>query len=243
MLFTAQAYVDKLASAECDTQQAVDRLAPLVRCPHLSQFWLSVSMLSDDTDKQLLRGLQPQLKRLMLLKPACSTELGRRVADIPGVPASWLLPLRDIQPGNNSRVSMAWGVDVATIRQAAQNSANQQTAFSLESTFSTVVGGFRWGLQLECKWDDNKQGSTIGLYAKCMNVPAGSFCGCTILLQYAVVIHMQETCYIDDSNRRGWSDFFGLGAMAGVFDEAAWAAKKLPATGSQLCLYVSDVGM
>jgi hypothetical protein len=78
-----------------------ERLAPLVRCPHLSQFWLSASVLSGDADKLLLRGLQPQLKRLLLHKPACTSAPDRTVAaitrNVPDVAVSWLLPLGDIQ--------------------------------------------------------------------------------------------------------------------------------------------------
>jgi hypothetical protein len=60
VLFTAQAYVDNLAAAGGDTQQAVDTLAPLLRCPHLSQLWLSATVLSDDAPRMLLHALQPQ---------------------------------------------------------------------------------------------------------------------------------------------------------------------------------------
>jgi hypothetical protein len=102
VLYTAQAYADNLAKTGCDAQQAVDRLAPLVRCPHLSQHWLSASVLSDDADKLLLRGMQRQLP----LKIACRHDGRLLLTDIkavvPDVPASWLLPVRDIQASNST---------------------------------------------------------------------------------------------------------------------------------------------
>jgi hypothetical protein len=122
VLFTAQAYADRLAAAGLDSsgsQQAVDKLARLVRCPHLSMFWLSASVLSDDASRLLL-GRMPQLKQLLLLKMANSTDALLRADNIQkrvwGVPASWLLPVRDSQQVN--RAQLEWEVDVAAIRQA-----------------------------------------------------------------------------------------------------------------------------
>ena len=42
----------------------------------------------------------------------------------------------------------------------------------------------------------------------------------------------------------GFVDLFGLGHMSGGFDEAAWGAKGLPASGSiKLRLTLEDVGV
>lgn len=40
MLFTACAYIERAAGGWPDLQPALDKLGPLVRCPHLTQFWL-----------------------------------------------------------------------------------------------------------------------------------------------------------------------------------------------------------
>jgi hypothetical protein len=66
VLYTAQAYADKQDISE----QQADTLARLVRCLHLSQFWLSAAALSGDAGKLLLRALQPQLQQQLLLKLA-----------------------------------------------------------------------------------------------------------------------------------------------------------------------------
>jgi hypothetical protein len=248
-LLFAQAYAQLGVTGS--QQQAVDRLTPLVRCPHLSQHWLSASVLSDDADKLLLRGLQPQLKRLLLLKPARITELGLSVADIvrgiPGVPASWLLPVRTITPLSN--VEVEWELDVAAIRQAAKDSATGQGTTSLTSpTSSSPLGGVRWGMELQCSWDARKQGSKVGLFAKGASLPTGSFCRCTYSLNCAAVAFINRpagyTSYLGNNWGMGFDDFFRLGAMLGGFDEVAWVAKGLPTSGSiKLQLTVKDVGM
>jgi hypothetical protein len=260
VLYTAQAYADKLApTSSLQQAAAVNKLAPLVRCPHLSQLWLSASVLSDDADKLLLQGLQPQLKRLLLLKPACSTEAGWRVADIPGVPDSWALPVRQMQPASST--SVLWELNVAAIRHAALISASQQKQFVLRSTSTSLLGGVRWGMQLRCRWDASKEGTTIGLFACAESLPAGSFCRCTFTLSCAAansehpgtithaIARTIAQCYLQGppgSCCRGWMDFFWLGVMR--VDEAAWcniwAAKGLPTSGNiKLKLTVKDMGM
>ena len=154
MLFTAQSYTDKLMSSSSQ-QHAVDKLAPLVRCPHLSQFWLSASVLSRDADKPLLCGLQPagapQLKRLMLLKQAHKVDACLTAAVItqyvPCAPDSWLLPVRDIQPAVRE---LEWTLDVAAIRQAGKDSADQKQTSVRWSPTSCLLGGVKWGMKLEC---------------------------------------------------------------------------------------------
>jgi hypothetical protein len=249
VLYTAQAYVNRLEAAGFDPQQARDKLAPLVRCPHLSQHWLSASVLSDDADKLLLGGLQPQLKRLLLLKPARSTDAGLSAASIARciaqVPASWLLPVREITPF--SSVTAEWELDVTSIRQTARGVAARKHTLTLKSgTLTTPLGGIGWGMELQCAWDSSKKGTTVGLYTLATSLPAGSFCRCTFSLSCAAAtISYQGTEYIGGvGDAMGWRDFFGLGPMSGGFDEAAWAAKGLPTTGSlKLRLTVKDVGV
>ena len=137
MLLTAQAYADRLAGSGSNPafhSLVVKRLAPLVRCPHLSQLWLSASVLSDDADKLLL-GKQPQLKQLLLLKLASSTDASLSAEAVSkkiwSVPSSWLLPVRDIQPVHSARVD--WQLDIAAIRQAALDSVSRQRTTILTS--------------------------------------------------------------------------------------------------------------
>jgi hypothetical protein len=236
----------------------VGKLAPLVRCPHLSQFWLSASVLSDTANKLLLRGLKPQLQQLLLLNSGCSSTAAALSFDdfgsgVPVAPASWLLPERDIQP--ISRAQVEWEVDVAAIRQAAQNSASQKRTVELKSPASCLLGGIMWHMLLQCVWDNSKQGSTVGLFAAAKSLPAGTICRCMFSLECAGVdvagdIVSQRPAHgtrlFKTGSGGGWGvpDFFKVGCMPGGFDEAAWAAKGLPASGTiQLRLTVSDVGV
>jgi hypothetical protein len=204
-------------------------------------------VLSDDAHKLLLQKLQPQVKRLLLLKPACNTGTGRTVADIPDAPASWLLPARDITPV--SSVTVEWEVDLAAIKQVAQDSASHKKNTRLSSTTSCLLGGVMWGIDLKVEWIASKQGSTIGLFARA-KIPPGTYCRCTIRLKCGVFAE-ETSCYIDArTGNWGWPDYFDLGPMSGGFDEAAWddewppLSRRLPATGSiKLQLTVSDVGM
>jgi hypothetical protein len=245
VLYTAQAYGDSLA-----TQTAVDKLAPLVRCPHLPHFWLSASILSSDADKLLLQRMQPQLKQLMLLKAGRSPSADLSEEDIkkgvPDAPASWLLPVRDIQPV--SSMKLEWEVDVAAIRHAAQDSANKKRTTLQWSPTSCLLGGVRWSMQLKYNWDASKQGIMIGLYSRARNLPAGSLPCCTFSLRCVGVDaggHVTHSKRLfSDTSGWGYENVFELGSMPGGFDEAAWAAKGLPASSSiTLRLTVQDVGV
>jgi hypothetical protein len=245
VLFTAQTYSDRLeeTSFSFNQQPELDKLTRLVRCPHLSQFWLSASVLSDNADKLLLRGLQPQLKRLLLLKlnhitdtvlPVTAAEIEEY---IPAAPASWLLPLRDIQPVISGKLD--WEVDVAAIRQAAEKSASQKRTISQESPSSCLLGGVQWGMKLRSSWDASKQGSKLRLSVCARNLPSGTVCRSTYSLECVGVDAVRPcSCHapavFSGTNGQGRTDFFRLGRTCGGFDEAAWAAKGLPASGSLL---------
>jgi hypothetical protein len=200
--------------------------------------WLSASLLSDNADKLLLQGLQPQLKRLLLLKQAHREALTTGIVRerVPHAPASWLLPVRDIQPVTSMQLD--WEVDVAAIKQAAQDSAGQKKTTTLRSPTSCLLGGVLWDMQLRCAWHASKQVSKIGVFVSARNLPAGSISRCT----YHLEIVGDEAESVSASTKlftnSGWGyfDFFRAGFMSSGFDEAAWAAEELPTSGSMLSL-------
>lgn len=106
-----------------------------------------------------------------------------------------------------------------------------------------------WGMELRCSWDASKQGSTITLSAQPQSLPAGSLCSCTYQLLCSSMPELGTAfvtnCFFGDhANAQGRLDLFELGAMSGGFDEAAWAAKALPTSGTVgLMLTVKDVGV
>lgn len=64
VLWTAQAYVSTQATPE-QQQAEAQQLAPLVRCPHLSQLWLTAMVASPHASKLLLGQYIPQIHRLL----------------------------------------------------------------------------------------------------------------------------------------------------------------------------------
>jgi hypothetical protein len=200
-------------------QQALDALAPLVRSPHLSLFWLSTSVLTDHAERSVLWGLQASVKRLLCRKQACMGTAGLSVEAIkkavPKAPDSWL--------------------------------SQQKTTF-LFSPLCVLAGGIKWNMSVEFRWDAAKQGSSLGLFAMAADLPAGAFCPCTCSFNPrhgADVAHTVKftNTYSKDQSGRGFRDFFQIGAMPGGFDEAAWAANGLPTSGSILLMMtVEDVG-
>jgi hypothetical protein len=257
VLYTAQAYTEHLELSGSSSHPALNELARLVRCPHLSQYLLSASVLSIDADKLVLRRLQPQLMQLLLLKAACRPDASLSADDLKGAvvnaPGSWLLPVRDIQPVSSA--SIQWELDAATIRQAAQTSASQEKTTILKSPTSCLLGGISWGLELYCHHSkEGEDGSLvcteIGLYARAKSLPSGSLCRCTYTVECVgvdeVMVCKGSNLFHSVGNESAWgrNDFFKLGPMAGGFDEVAWAAKGLPASGNiVLQLTVADIGM
>ena len=225
------------------------KLAPLVRCPHPSHFWLSASYLSDDAYKLLLIETRPRLKELLLLKAACRSDASLIVANLRdsvlNVPASWLLPVRDIQPVSSA--SMQWELDVAAIREAAQDSASRRGQTVLKSTHSCLLGGISWGIELHAY--PSEQGTMLGLYTRAKSLPSASICHCTYSMEcvgvaMAVTKGSQLFQKKGEKSAWGWHNFFRVGVMSGGFDEAAWAAKGLPTSGNiVLKLTVADVDM
>ena len=72
MLYTVQQYMDSDSKAATN-QQVWERLGPLIRCQHLSHYWLLLSVLSESADSMPLAKMQPQLKQLRQLKGSCNS--------------------------------------------------------------------------------------------------------------------------------------------------------------------------
>jgi hypothetical protein len=190
--------------------------------------------------------LQPQLKRLLLLlKPAFQS--GLRAEDIKSsvsdTPTSWLLPVQDIQSASSQ---VQWQLDVAAIKQAAQDSASQQQHTSLKSPQCCLLGGVLWGILLKCTWDASTNSSSVGVYAHAQSLPFGSFCACTYTLTCPQLAH---SCTGSGHfaghtpQTLGRHDFFRVGPMSGGFDEGRWLASYTPTSGGiVLQLAVKNVG-
>jgi hypothetical protein len=102
-------------------------------------------------------------------------------------------------------------------------------------------------MSLDCEWEDSKQGSRVGMFVHVGTLPTGTVCCCTYSLECVgvdAVDSFTDTHIFDWTQSWGPDDFFKLASMSGGFDEAAWAAKGLPASGNILLrLTVKDVGL
>ena len=71
VLYTAQQYVVRCTRFGFEQRAHAQRLlAPLIRCPHLSHYWLAGSADSDQALGRVLSELRPHLRRLLKLLDA-----------------------------------------------------------------------------------------------------------------------------------------------------------------------------
>lgn len=136
MLFTCQAYLNKMPRNR--QRQAQARLAPTIRCQHLSYMWLSAAALAEtvsaewryldqDEDIPVLNSCQASLQQLLLLRHAEPRfeELRPKLKELlpADAPESWVLPRRISRPV--SSVSMTWALDINSLRDAALRSSQK----------------------------------------------------------------------------------------------------------------------
>lgn len=132
MLYTAQAYLDADSQHCMYSQQSFlsrkQQLSVLIRCPHLSWFWLTAAALASDADrsKMLLGDLQPTLKQLMLAQQvAPGSQMSASVirTEVPGAPESWVLPPRAGKQAGG-KVQVQWVVSVSEIKRVMQETSS-----------------------------------------------------------------------------------------------------------------------
>jgi len=238
VLYTAQKYVDNITDPQ-QKHAAAQKLAPLIRCPHLSPFWLS-----DDAPKLLLNQLSKQVGKLIM---AHQGQLAQPVTDPPKLvlrdaPASWALDKRASKAP--SSVQVTWKLEVSKLCQAAQDSARQQERAVLDCpTVSPPLGGIEWHSWMMIDWDAGKKGTRIGFFTAPRNLPAGMCIHFAFNLQATGLSKFTKSPpFGPDCPDWGWLDVFGLGSLPSGWDEAAWASKGLPATGQlDLTLTITSV--
>lgn len=246
VLYTARQYVGELEDDE-QWNRAQQLLAPLVRCPHLSRYWLSGEFHAADEDETLLSGLRSHMKQLLLLRDvqgdfnvkAANLQEGGLLA---GAPPSWALGCRVSKPV--SRVKLVWQLDICELRDAAHRCAADGCTVELCSpTVTPPLQGTEFSMSLEC--DSEEGGVGISLYGHPCNLYAGMFYHCTLKVHVKNVI--TDTAATPQPHRFGddymwWEDFFGVGRMAGAWDEVAWAKAGLPTSG-QVTIKMTVSGM
>lgn len=229
VLYTAQAWINHSFRVTSLKKE----IAELIRCPQLSNFWLSASVLAQNAGDQLLQPLNSRVTQLQLLRltvpdyPCYGYSIRQA---IPDAPVSWSCGPR--RHSEVCSVSCSWQVDVSTIRQAALASVQQRALQILPcDTTTPPFAGLAWSMELLCKSVEAEgvRGSRIDVHVKSVNAPSGTFYHGSFALavegwQQAagkVLVHMTDGGFT-------FTDPFGVGLLLEGWDEVCWAAKGLP---------------
>lgn len=246
MLFTVQDYLDRHENATAK-QHIQERLGPLIRCQHLSHYWLLLAAFSEDSDKMPVAQLRPHLKQLVMMRSAkasiTAAVLKSQLAD---APPSWLLGKRIITPVND--VQLTWELSVGDLRDTAKRCAAERKVHYLASPDSTPpLGGLDFRLMVVCRPEVSSGAASIDMIVAPADrwIPSDAWCSYTVKLSAPpLTAFSTEAQY--KLRRKAFScfpNFFKVGPMAGGWDEAKWAAKGLPASGTlAVKLTVSKVG-
>jgi hypothetical protein len=214
-------------------------LAPLIRCQHLSTFWLSACVCAKEEGlSALFSRFQQPLKTLLMMRLADKDRVPTQEElqeEFEGAPSSWLLGQRAFK--NVDSVQLVWPLRVAELRSAAQRSCTAKELVRVEcpaAGVSAPLGGMTWSMVLEAEWDADQQATELWLFCIPRNAPHNSWY--TFKGRFDVEGAPELSQSIDCLRAIPGPEGFGLvdvfvGSMSGGWDEAAWAAAGLPAEG------------
>lgn len=237
VLFTAQQYVSAQQVTE-QQQAASEQLALLVRCPYLSPCWLTAGARARQSELLLALLKEHLLNLLACVQLAQNSELSAermRRAILPTAPRSWLQGPRQLKAEVES-VQVTWRLSISQIRQVCQEAAATHTMVQVHSPEQTPpIRGTAY--QLVCSAKPVGSGVTLGIHVCVSTLTqqpdmyvrfSGFLVTRCVRLAFRHSFSAHKTQHVTRS--RGWHDFFALGPMANGFDEAAWAARGMPAT-------------
>jgi hypothetical protein len=234
VLYTAREYLNGLGGEEqCKRGQQL--LAPLIRCPHLSRYWLSGAVHAADDDSALLSELRSHMWQLLMLRDVQGDYVvkGPDLQEgelLAGAPPSWALGGRVSNPV--SSVGLVWRLDVSDLRDAARRCATDRCTARLCSPMVTApLRGTVFRVALDCDWHEG--GVSIGAFGQPCNLYADMYYMCSF--RWQVEGGGTLACVMGEPYRgvdlSGWGDVFDVGCMAEGWDEVAWARKGLPTSG------------
>jgi hypothetical protein len=228
VLYTAQKYVDSQQGDE-QQQAARQQLALLVRCPHLSPFWLSAAARSEES-QLLLAPMRDQLLELLQclqVTPDLKAALLAFKRWVPDQPASWLLGKRQLKAQRPAVVT--WQLAVSDLKQYCEAAASSKGLSSHVSPDVTPpVQGCAYALQLQAQHVE--AGVKVGMFAL-PQTRAKVFVKCSPTFSAGGVSKSFSNLVLTSGISLGLPDFF-IGPMAGGWDEAAWSAKGWPTDGN-----------
>jgi hypothetical protein len=248
VLYTAAKYAAAQAEGELDDAAAAAAaakaaLAPLVRAPLLSSFAVSSAALAAASSQQLLSNYAHHMQVLINLQgKASATEQLEQLRQVECTPSSWLLGHRQLVSSAGGGVRLEWRLAVEELRQACRKGFEQQETVSLHSADSPPLGGVGWYMHVACSQQDGC--TDVGLFAgpSAYDMPPGSF----HKSKFDMVCHdtkcLNSPCMVR-GEVWGGDSYLGMSPMAGDgWDDAAWVAAGLPASGEMLLqLHVHSV--
>lgn len=155
--------------------------------------------------------------------------------EIEFAPESWRLRQRQIKPLDGGS-KMHWRLPVSLLQQACVQAVALHQMHYIESPESASYGGLGWQMRLLCEPQDSGNSVLIGAYAEMDCQLTGLF----YKLEVSLICHSTSggsirhellTPWLNVAVGYGDDDVFGVGPMAGGWDDAAWVAKGLPTAG------------
>ena len=248
VLYTFIEYVYKVYRLSAEQGMDARRvLAPLIRCPYLSGYWLTITTDPTTRAAWALAELQPQVAKLLVLGSAQpgvpwmhSFGLQRL---LPGAPPSWLMGQRISKPV--SSVFVTCSVTISILREAAHRCVAEGQALEIfiKQSSTPPLGGLIFTLQLVCSPAAAGAGCEVHMVVTCTNLEAATICPSFNCRLVSPGGHSAAAAKPLGAKFVVFKDFFKLGVMAGGWDAVAVAAKGLPASGELFfTLTVAKVG-
>lgn len=235
--FTAHSYIARQRTPELQ-QLARERLAPLIRVPHLSQRWIMEQLTAGAPEHLVLHSV---LRTIRLWVSLQEVERFREVR-FKTAPGSWWRGARaSAEPV--SHVSCLCDTSVADIKRASRRAFEQRPRSAvLMGAYSAPLAGAGFRIYLLFRATD--AGTTLSVL--CQQVTSSSKAGTMVFFDISFTLSLGPVSRsgtavsaiqgpIVHDGSPGWAgfqDFLQIGPMAGGWDKVAWANKGLPAAGS-----------
>jgi hypothetical protein len=231
-------YVQHQSTPELQ-ELARQRLALLIRVPHLSNRWLLELLTARAPQHLVLHSLWEPIRMLVNLR---ELQRGKRW-QIAGAPPSWQLGPR-AATDQVLAVECTGRFSVSVIKQASCRAFEQQDAFDalpITDMHAPLAGAaFRAYLGFVA----GEAGTTLGFFVQ--QPPSSPEAGTQVFIEIDFTLTLgavsrsgsKLSCSSEMLHPRhnphfvaGFRDFLDIGPMAGGWDELAWANKGLPTAG------------
>lgn len=234
VLFTAQRYVNSQEDQQ-QRQAAEQQLAQLVRCPHLSHFWLTAALQAEQS-RLLLVPLREQPLKLLAYLQVCSAFSAQHFNMlVPNTPPSWLQGAR-LPATVDVPVTLRWELPISQIRGLClQAFASKTSAEVWSPSHSPPLKGVAGQLVLRASYEQGgvKVGMSVGIGPKGIGPPVFMPFKCRVSVEGLNEPFFQEAnAIMSGKSCGGWQNYFGVGVMAGGWDDTRWAAKGFPTQGN-----------